>query len=318
MRKRLEKLMPKVTIVIPAYNARKFLADCLESVCAQSFKDWNLIVVDDGSVDNTAAIAQLHCEQDPRITLYTQENGGVANARNRGLALADPQTEYFLFLDQDDFLHADALETLLDVLEATASASAAYGLPQAVDERGQPLSDDVSQAFGYARLKVSGRGMMQVEEDAPTTFESLVIWPCIATPGQVLIRASSLRNIGEFDQAAAPSDDWDVWLRLSLEGDLLMLRRFVLGKRGHGENVSSKGKVMAVAEPVVRHKLAVSLPLTNEQRRIARVGHRCSCFVKLSWGEQEMKQRRWLSALKTVYRAGRSYLRYVRTIYVQA
>ena len=85
-----------------------------------------------------------------------------------------------------------------------------------------------------------------------------------------------------------------------------MLRRFVLGKRGHGENVLSKGKVMAVAEPPVRHKLAVSLPLTSEQRRIARDGHRCSCLVKLSWGEQEMKQRRWLSALKAIYRAGRS------------
>lgn len=258
-----------------------------------------------------------YCERDSRISLYTQENGGVASARNRGLALADPQTEYFLFLDHDDFLHADALETLLGVLEAAAFASAAYGLPQAVDESGQPLSNDVSQAFGYARLKVSGRGMAPVGEDAPTTFESLVIWPCIATPGQVLIRASSLRNIGGFDQAAVPSDDWDVWLRLSLEGDLLMLRRFVLGKRGHGENVSSKGKVMAVAEPVVRHKLAVSLPLTSEQRRSAWAGHRCSCLVKLSWGEQEMKQRHWLNALKAVYRAGRSYLRYARTVYVQ-
>ena len=151
--------------------------------------------------------------------------------------------------------------------------------------------------------------MIPVDEGAPTTFASLVIWPCIATPGQVLIRASSLRDIGGFDEAAVPSDDWDVWLRLSLGGDLLMLRRFVLGKRGHGENVSSQGKVMAVAEPVVRHKLAVLLPLESEQRRIARAGHRCSCLVKLSWGRQEMKQGRWLAALKAVYRAVHSYFR---------
>ena len=241
-----------------------------------------------------------------------------ANARNRGLALADPQTEYFLFLDQDDFLHADALETLLGVLEGAESASAVYGLPQAVDEGGRPLSDDVTQAFGYARLKVSGSRMTPVGEGAPTTFASLVIWPCIATPGQVLIRASSLRAIGGFDEAAVPSDDWDVWLRLSLGGDLLMLRRFVLGKRRHGENVSSKGKVMAVAEPVVRHKLAVLLPLDQEQRQIARAGHRCSYLVKLSWGRQEMKEGRWLAALKAVYRAGRSYFRYAGTVYVQA
>ena len=309
--------MPKVSVVIPAYNARKFLADSIESVCAQSFTDWNLIVVDDGSVDDTSAITRSYCDHDPRIILYTQENGGVANARNRGLAVADPQTEYFLFLDQDDFLHADALEALFGVLEAKPFASAAYGLPQAVDERGKSLSDDILQAFGYARLKVSDKGMVPVDEDAPTTFEGLVIWPCIATPGQVLIRASSLRNIGGFDQATAPSDDWDMCLRLSLTGDLLMLRRFVLGKRRHAENVSAKGKVMAVAEPIVRHKLAVSLQLRSDQRRVARSGHRCSCLVKLSWAEHELKQRRWLSALKTAYRAGRSYLRYARTVYVQ-
>ena len=109
-----------------------------------------------------------------------------------------------------------------------------------------------------------------------------------------------------------PSDDWDMWLRLSLGGDLLMLRRFVLGKRGHGENVSSKGRVMAVAEPVVRHKLAVLLPLDQEQRRIARAGHRCSCLAKLFWGRQEIKQGRWLAALKAVYRAGHSYFRYAK------
>ena len=310
--------MPKVSVIVPAYNARKFLVDCLTSVCDQTFTDWNLIVVDDGSTDNTAVIAQTYCDHDPRIRLCIQKNGGVASARNCGLAMADPQTEYYLFLDQDDFLHADALEVLLTALEASEASSAAYGLPQAVNEDGQLLSDDVFQAFGYARLEVAGRGMAPVSEDAPTTFKSLVIWPCIATPGQVLIRASSLANIEKFDQKAAPSDDWDLWLRLSLEGDLLMLRRFVLGKRGHGENVSSKGKVMAVAEPIVRHKLAVSLPLTSEQRRFARDGHRCSCLVKLSWGEQELKQRRWLSALKAIYRAGRSYLRFVRTVYVQA
>ena len=114
--------MPKVSVVVPAYNARKYLAECLESVCAQTFTGWDLIVVDDGSVDDTAAIVRPYCERDPRIRLHIQENGGVASARNRGLALADPQTEYFLFLDQDDFLHADALETPLGALEGTDSA----------------------------------------------------------------------------------------------------------------------------------------------------------------------------------------------------
>ena len=178
-----EERMPKVSVVVPAYNARKYLAECLESVCAQTFTDWELIVVDDGSTDDTAAIARPYCERDPRIRLHTQENGGVASARNRGLALADPQMEYFLFLDQDDFLHVDSLETLLGALESAESASAVYGLPQAVNECGRPLSDDVSQAFGYARLKVSGGGMTPLDEGVPPTFAGLVIWPCIATHG---------------------------------------------------------------------------------------------------------------------------------------
>ena len=100
----------RFSVIIPAYNVEAYLQDCLGSVAAQSFGDWEAIVVDDGSTDGTGAIAETWAGKDERIRVLRQVNQGLSAARNAGMELA--RGEYLLFLDGDDWLEKDALEVL--------------------------------------------------------------------------------------------------------------------------------------------------------------------------------------------------------------
>lgn len=100
---------PKVSVILPAYNSEKFLADAVQSVLNQSFQEWELIVIDDGSEDTTAEVAQSF--RDTRIRFLQQRNSGVSSARNSGLDAA--KGEYVTFLDADDVLPEFALENLV-------------------------------------------------------------------------------------------------------------------------------------------------------------------------------------------------------------
>lgn len=102
--------MPKVSVIIPVYRAEKFIHECIESVLNQTHTDLELILVDDGSPDNSGAICDEYALKDNRIKVFHQQNGGVCVARNKGLDMATG--DYILFLDSDDYMPKDALETL--------------------------------------------------------------------------------------------------------------------------------------------------------------------------------------------------------------
>ena len=98
----------KVAVIMPAYNASEFIESSVRSILAQSYKELELIVIDDGSKDDTAAILSRIAAEDPRLRPLSIPNGGPANARNRGLELVSPGTEYIMFADSDDELRQDA------------------------------------------------------------------------------------------------------------------------------------------------------------------------------------------------------------------
>ena len=105
----------KFSVVIPAYNVEAYLDECLGSVVAQSFGDWEAIVVDDGSTDGSAALAETWARKDNRFRILKQTNQGLSSARNAGMHLA--QGEYLLFLDGDDWLEPHALQILADAAQ---------------------------------------------------------------------------------------------------------------------------------------------------------------------------------------------------------
>lgn len=99
-----------VSIIVPVYNTEQYLCECVDSVLAQTFSDWELIIVDDGSTDGSGAIADRYAASDPRIRVYHVENGGPSAARN--YAIAKCKGEYACCLDSDDILHPEALKIL--------------------------------------------------------------------------------------------------------------------------------------------------------------------------------------------------------------
>ena len=111
----MEMTTPVLSIIVPVYNVEKYLARCIDSILAQTFTDFELILVDDGSPDNCGKICDEYAGKDPRIIVIHKENGGVSSARNHGLDIA--RGEYLTFIDPDDEITFNTFASNIDVLE---------------------------------------------------------------------------------------------------------------------------------------------------------------------------------------------------------
>lgn len=123
-----------VSIITPLYNGEKYVAQTIESVLAQTYTDWEMIVVNDGSKDRSEEIVQAYAEKDPRIKLFSQPNGGSASARNNGIRRAAGQ--YIALLDADDLWEPFFLEAQLALMKEK-NAILVYGSHKRIDENGQ-------------------------------------------------------------------------------------------------------------------------------------------------------------------------------------
>lgn len=128
--------MDLVTLVIPAYNAEKFLRACLQSIQAQTYPCWEAIVVDDGSTDATADIAASVARDDKRVRTWRRKNGGPSAARNSGIAAA--RGRWLAFVDADDMIHPRFIETMLQAASAAGADMAVCGLQRGIEPRWQP------------------------------------------------------------------------------------------------------------------------------------------------------------------------------------
>lgn len=104
-----------VSIIVPVYNREQYLCECVDSVLAQTFHDWELIIVDDGSTDSSGSIADRYAASDPRIRVYHVENGGLSSARNIGMDKAEG--DFLSFLDADDAIHPQALQLMTEAID---------------------------------------------------------------------------------------------------------------------------------------------------------------------------------------------------------
>ncbi len=191
--------VPRVSVVVPAFNVAPYVDDCLASVRAQTLHDWECIVVDDGSTDGTAQRVRQHA--DPRIRLIGQPNSGVSAARNAGLAQA--RGSYVHFLDGDDRLHPQALQRLSAELDANPRALAAYGSVWAIFEDGSSYP----QKPLHRRSFVSG-----------DLLEALMRWEIFVSVGCCQVRAQTAREVGGFREDLRLSEDWEFFCRVAGRG----------------------------------------------------------------------------------------------------
>lgn len=108
-----------ISVIIPVYNVEKYLSQCLESVIRQTYQDLEIIVIDDGSTDESPRICDEYAEKDTRIRVIHKQNAGAASARNAGLKIATG--EYLAFVDSDDYLNTNAYETMLGIMQRTTA-----------------------------------------------------------------------------------------------------------------------------------------------------------------------------------------------------
>ena len=108
-------MIPIVSIIVPVFNSEKYIEKCLKSLLAQTYKDLEILVIDDGSKDNSSDVVRQLQLDDQRIKLICQENQGVSSARNKGIEMSKGQ--YIVFVDSDDYVESNYVETLLDLYE---------------------------------------------------------------------------------------------------------------------------------------------------------------------------------------------------------
>lgn len=185
---------PIVSIITPVYRSEDILARAVGSLLAQDLKDWELILVDDGSPEQSWRVVQAYSWLDARIRAAQQVHGGACIARNTGIAEA--RGEFLLFLDGDDWLEADALSRLIAACE-TNGWVAAHGPLRYVTPEGFLTSWE----GGF-----NGPGEL---------FEALCGSNVLSVPSSVLLRRSVLSDIGLFDPTLVHCGDWDLWARLA-------------------------------------------------------------------------------------------------------
>jgi len=136
---------PKVSVIIPTYNGRRYLAEAIKSVLAQTMADLEVIVIDDGSIDDTPGLVQDFIKRDARVRYFRQERKGVSAARNRGICAA--RAEYIAFIDHDDLWLSEKLEKQLALFAADPGVALVYARTMIIDEFSKPKG----MAGGLAR-----------------------------------------------------------------------------------------------------------------------------------------------------------------------
>ena len=139
--------MPKISVIIPVYNVENYLKDCIDSVLAQTFTDFELILVDDGSPDKSGLICDEYSEKDSRIRVFHQENQGQAAARNFGVTKA--ATDWICFVDSDDVIHPQMLSTLFGAVENSDVKISMALLSESVSKEkiSEIFSDDIDKSL---------------------------------------------------------------------------------------------------------------------------------------------------------------------------
>ena len=204
-----------IAVVIPTFNHAHFLSDALDSVMAQTHPVDEIVVIDDGSQDDPAAVVARY----PDVRLIRQENAGLSAARNRGLAAI--KTDCVTFLDADDILAPAAIAHNAALFEQHPEAGFVYGAYDRID---------------VARRRYSGPHFRPVPSDAAS---AILVGNPVAMHATVLYDVARLREVGGFDSTLRRCEDYDVYIRLSRRHPVFCHPALTASYRFHGSNMSA-------------------------------------------------------------------------------
>ncbi len=241
--------MPSVSVIIPTFNAAVFLPQAVLSVLQQTFQDFEIIIVDDGSTDNTHEI----CERFPvsKVRTIYQQNMGSPAARNSGIRATN--AKYIAFLDADDWYLPDKLALQVQALESQPQLGLVTGGWATVNEAGETV-------------RLDRPWMVYPQIDA-----HLLFYECPLVVHSVLVRRSWLEQVSFFDASLKFVEDWDLWLRLVLAGcKMAWNEALVCTRRMHPQNksrdaIKTKAGILATLEKAFASPLPPDLAVEKER-----------------------------------------------------
>jgi glycosyltransferase involved in cell wall biosynthesis len=208
-----------VSVVIPCYNQGRYLCEAIRGVLCQTYRDFEIIVVDDGSTDNTREVAA----QNP-VRYVVQRNQGLSAARNRGILEANG--EYFVFLDADDRLLPDGIRAGVHALDERPECAFAYGDYREIDADGNVLFE-------------SSRSLRPA-----TDYQTLLKSNCIEMHATVIYRRNAFEEAGTFDPCLKACEDYDMYLRIARRMPICHFDALVAEYRIHQGNMSRDSGLM--------------------------------------------------------------------------
>lgn len=225
----------RVTVIVPAYNYGHYLPRAIESILEQTVTDFEILIVDDGSTDDTATIADAYAKNDARVRCIHQENAGLSAARNNGLQAA--RTPWVTFLDADDELSPHFLERCLATLEGLPSNFAMVACnSRRIDSENRLLPEKFRDFRGNREI----------------SRQDLILKNRF--PANVLVRRDVFDRAGEFDPSLTSSEDRDMWIRIARTQRIFYLAEPLVSIRSHPSNMSRNSDRMRRNMRKVLHK----------------------------------------------------------------
>jgi glycosyltransferase involved in cell wall biosynthesis len=232
---------PLVSVIIPAYNQGHYLGKAIQSVLDQTYPSFEVLVVDDGSTDDTAVVTRQFA--DARVRYIYKDNGGLSSARNTGVR--NSSGEFLTYLDSDDLFLPTKLSLLVEALQARPEAGFAAGQSIPIDENEQPISTIFDTPI-------------------PEDTRRLVLGNPLHV-GSVMVRRDWQARAGEFDESLRSYEDWDMWLRLARLGcPMIYVPEPVSLYRFHTAQMTRIGQQMTTATFAVLDKLYSDPELPSE------------------------------------------------------
>jgi glycosyltransferase involved in cell wall biosynthesis len=257
---------PLVSVVIPNYNYARFLPAALDSVLGQTHRSLDVIVIDDGSTDDSAKVLAGY---NGRIRVLRQQNAGVSAARNAGILAS--RGEAIAFLDADDLWAADKIEAQLEHLADPQVGLVHCGI-QYIDAQGDSLGVDVEGAEGHILIA-----------------HALLRKKTVRTGSSALVRRDCFDKVGLFDTGLTTAADWDMWRRLISSYAVAMVRRPLLKYRLHGAQMHRNVEVFE------RDVLRAVDSMFADPAAAAIMPYRRQCYANLysTLSGAYLHQRRW-------------------------
>jgi len=273
---------PLVTAAIPTYNRARYLREAVESALAQTYENVEVVVVDDGSTDDTARVVEPYLD---RIRYVRQANAGRSAARNRGIE--EGRGVYVSFLDSDDRWLPDKLEHHVSVLEERAGVGMVHGHVDVIDHDGNPLPERT--AFHHRLWSQAHRNGV--------TYAGYAL-ECRCFSSATTFRRDVFDRVGLYDPALA-LDDYELYLRVALDSEIVFLERSAAEYRWHAENMDSDQLTLGQIQGAEKHlRLLESRTDVPERAKARRNLHAMLARSYNVLGDQPAARRHALRALR--------------------